>query len=307
MLMDLNQMHYFVKIVEADFNLTLTSQKIHVSQPALSQFIKNIEENEQIELFTRNNNRLTGLTPAGRIIYRYATEILSKNDDLLHAVRQVFDQQQIIRFGASSSFLRLLFIDFFPNFALDHPRIQIDMVEDGFPELYKQFKGGTLDFAILVEPTDFDSDFAKEQVIFQDQLAAFIAFSHPLSTAEKITWKEIADYPIITFPQNFCIFRKINNYFQKYGLQPRIIESAPSWEYLMESVVDNNAVTLLPSGLPRFVTNKKVCIKFFQEPVTFNIVLVQSQQSKNPDACKILADAIATHLLVTNASCRMPN
>lgn len=306
MLMDLTQMHYFVQIVEADFNLTLASRKIHISQPALSQFIKNIEENEQIDLFTRSQNRLNGLTPAGSVVYRYATEILNKNEEMLRAVRQVYGkQQQIIRFGATSSFLRLLFVNFFPNFALAHPGIQVTLVEDGVPELYNQFVERDLDFALLVEPTNFDPGFAKEQVIFQDQLAAFIASSHPLTANKTVTWKEIAAYPIVTLPQNFCVFRKVDYYFQKYGLQPRIIESSPSWEYLMESVVDNDAITLLPSGLPQYVTNKKVCVKFFQEPVAFNIVLVQSRQSKNPAACKILADAIMTHLMETNASCAL--
>lgn len=46
MVMDINQMYYFKKIVESDFNLTEATKKIHISQSALSQFIAQLEETQ---------------------------------------------------------------------------------------------------------------------------------------------------------------------------------------------------------------------------------------------------------------------
>lgn len=76
--MDIVQMGYLINIVECRCNLSLESKKIHISQSALSQFITHFETSEGIQLFHRKNGRLAGMTEAGRMVYRFATEIVAK-------------------------------------------------------------------------------------------------------------------------------------------------------------------------------------------------------------------------------------
>lgn len=49
--MDILQLYYFINIVECNYNLSLAAKKIHISQPALSQFISNFENEKEILLF----------------------------------------------------------------------------------------------------------------------------------------------------------------------------------------------------------------------------------------------------------------
>ena len=76
--MDIKQLKNFVVIVESDFNLSETSKKIHISQPALSQMFLHFEREENIELFKRSNGRLQSLTPAGENFYYTAIELLKQ-------------------------------------------------------------------------------------------------------------------------------------------------------------------------------------------------------------------------------------
>ena len=46
--MDIIQMYYFINIVECNYNLSLAAKKIHISQPALSQFISNFEREKEL-------------------------------------------------------------------------------------------------------------------------------------------------------------------------------------------------------------------------------------------------------------------
>ena len=79
--MDITQMNYLINIVECGCNLSLAAKKIHISQSALSQFVTNFENDEEVLLFNRRNGRLDGLTESGERIFRYAQEIVTKADN----------------------------------------------------------------------------------------------------------------------------------------------------------------------------------------------------------------------------------
>lgn len=76
--MNISQMEYLVEIVQSNFNITAASQKLYVSQSAISQFIKNFEEQNEVALFVRKNGRIINLTPAGKNIYDSTLEVLEK-------------------------------------------------------------------------------------------------------------------------------------------------------------------------------------------------------------------------------------
>ena len=79
-------MNYFINIVECGCNLSIAAKKIHISQSALSQFVTNFEAAEGIQLFNRKNGRLESLTEAGRKIYRFATEIVNRHEEMLSMI-----------------------------------------------------------------------------------------------------------------------------------------------------------------------------------------------------------------------------
>ena len=74
--MDITQLKYFVCIVESDYNLSAASKKLHISQPALTQYIRKFEDEEGIELFTRMSGRLNGLTVSGENFYSNAKIVI---------------------------------------------------------------------------------------------------------------------------------------------------------------------------------------------------------------------------------------
>lgn len=296
--LDIKQLYYFVQIVEANYNLTEAANRIHITQSALSQFINTYEKDEQVILFERSSNRrLEKLTPYGKIFYTYAKEIISKYEEMNTVLqRKSKNQTEVIRFGSVSSYLRLIFPDFFPKFAMTHPHIQLEIVDDAIPNIYEQFARGELDFATLVEPTHFSEGHSQERFLLTDELKAFVSKNHPLAHKDSLTWEETSHYPIITLPKQFYTFRKITKAYKKRDLHPTIIQSSPQWEYLMESAHQTEAITILPAAVPAFVTNKEIVIKRFEDPVDFNIVLARLNNTKSPFTAQIVADALADYI-----------
>ena len=183
--MDIIQMYYFINIVECSCNLSLAAKKIHISQSALSQFVKNFEENESIQLFHRKNGRLDGLTEAGERIYRYSTEIVSKYEEMQNAIQSESAKQKgTIRLGLPSLILRFYFSNILPNFLLKHPHIDIQIIESGGVDLRQKLLAEELNYALLIEPTSLDTKKYEQHIIQMDEYVAFMDKNHPLASKE---------------------------------------------------------------------------------------------------------------------------
>ena len=92
----------FIKVVEKE-NFSKAGEELHMSQPALSQYIKDLEESLGARLLERSN-RYVYLNKAGEIVYRYAKEILAlyskmqlSLDDLTNHLRGPISIGQVIR------------------------------------------------------------------------------------------------------------------------------------------------------------------------------------------------------------------
>ena len=78
--MKLTQLEYFC-VAARYHNITKASKELFVTQPSVSNAIKALEEEFGVNLFYRNNNKLT-LTPEGEIFYKQAEELLAHADSV---------------------------------------------------------------------------------------------------------------------------------------------------------------------------------------------------------------------------------
>ena len=85
--MDIKDLTYFIEIVKNNFNLTTTAKKLFISQPNLSQKIKQLEETENVLLFLREKGRLVGLTEIGKNFYANDTLVLNSYDNLINDLK----------------------------------------------------------------------------------------------------------------------------------------------------------------------------------------------------------------------------
>src|SRR5260221_5887219 len=76
---DLRHLRYFVAVAEAENVLRAATQKLHVSQPAVSRQIRDLEDELDVQLFERNSNAVN-LTDAGRVFLRQAHAVLERTN-----------------------------------------------------------------------------------------------------------------------------------------------------------------------------------------------------------------------------------
>src|SRR5207253_10224871 len=83
---ELRHLRYFVAVAEAENVLRAATQKLHVSQPAVSRQIRDLEDELGVQLFERTG-KAVNLTDAGRVFLREARAVLERTDEAVKNVR----------------------------------------------------------------------------------------------------------------------------------------------------------------------------------------------------------------------------
>ena len=145
--MTINQLAYFVSVAE-ELNLTRVSEQFHISQPAVSAAIRDLEKEFNICLFERSRNKLS-LTPLGMATYKRAKKLLEHYDAFCDSLT------------ASDAFAKRLTIAIAPNVAAVHlPKLlpyltekmsdtSITMEEDSIANMTRNLKSGLIDVAVF--------------------------------------------------------------------------------------------------------------------------------------------------------------
>ncbi|QEV21542.1 LysR family transcriptional regulator [Streptomyces alboniger] len=149
--MQFQQLHYFVAVAET-WHFTRAAERVHVSQPSLSQQIRALEKELGAELFSRARGNIA-LTDAGEALLPLARRILADADTARIEVQELAQLRRgRIRLGATPSVCTGLLPDVLRAFHDRHPGIQLLIEEGGSHDLVRELARGALDLALVVLP-----------------------------------------------------------------------------------------------------------------------------------------------------------
>jgi DNA-binding transcriptional LysR family regulator len=279
--MDITHLKYFVVIVESDLNLSLAAQKLHISQPALSQAVNKFESEERIELFVRNLGRLCSLTPSGESFYTNAKVVIAHYERMMKELREhATTIRGKIRIGIPPLVLTVLFTDVLAKLVITNPDIEFDIIEEGAFKLQRLLKLQEIDFAIILQPTDLNHQHFKEELIYHDELACFMCVDHPLAKQEKISWVDLKDQNLAIFTDTFMIHHQLMRKFESLSMVPKIAFMSTSWDFLLESTINSDFITILPSPIYKHYTQDRIKMIKFKVPMPWDVVLTYPNKAR---------------------------
>ena len=142
------ELYKYFSAVAKNKNMTKASEDLHISQPALSQSIKKLEDQIGCTLFIRNNKGME-LTKEGQTLYDYvesAISLLKNAENELTSFKDL-DKGEI-RIGASTTITRTYLIDSIKKFHKLYPNIKINIYNDLTNNLLLDLQKGKLDYVI---------------------------------------------------------------------------------------------------------------------------------------------------------------
>jgi DNA-binding transcriptional LysR family regulator len=196
----LKQFKYFVEIVEAG-SYSRAAEKLYVAQSALSRQIKELEDELQTQLLTRDARQFE-LTPAGQLFFERAKRILEDIDDTVVQARQVGQGAQgVIRLQHSSSVILTpqltsalsQLLDEFPGVTLD-----VSMLPSENQTL--EIEEGRADIGLLRLPTLRRHPHIHVREISTERLMVAVSQHSPLAALDNIELAALSEQAFISIP-----------------------------------------------------------------------------------------------------------
>ena len=175
-------------------HMTKASEELHISQPAISQSIKKLEDSLGGTLFLRSNKGME-LTEEGKMFYQYVKGAL----ELIHNAENEFTSfkdltKGEINIGCSTTLTKLILIDVLKKFHTDYPNININILNDLTSNLINDLKLGKLDFVIFNESNIKETNLNLEKI---KELKQGFVYNHKFYNDEINKFEDLNKYPLI--------------------------------------------------------------------------------------------------------------
>ena len=144
-------------VVAVNQNITKASEKLNISQPAITKHIKNLEDALGVILFNRTRKGVV-LTPIGQKIFLEIKNALTIFDNVENEIKNYKDNDcGTIRIGISTTLVRIL-MNYINNFYKKYPNVKIEINTDTTKDNIKLLQNGLLDFVVCKLPNNLDND-----------------------------------------------------------------------------------------------------------------------------------------------------
>ena len=194
--MTLQQMRYFIAVAQ-NLSFSKAAQQHYVSQTAVSQQIKLLEQELGYALFVRGK-RGVSLTPAGEVFYRQCRQIMIRyNDAAAQGKKVALGNATDLRIGYAGAYELWTIVSQIRKYHRQHPEAEIEFQLGSNQSLLSGLAEGQLDMAVL---SGFGVELGKgldSRVTLSDPCMVMISASHPLAAKKEIHPRELKGMPIV--------------------------------------------------------------------------------------------------------------
>ena len=239
--MELRQLRYFVAIVDHG-SLSRAARVLHIAQPALTQQIRQLEEELEAQLLHRSAQGVIA-TDAGKTFYEHAQAILKQVTDAKSAVAQSNDKPSgTVALGIPQSVSGALALPLLTAIRATYPEITLLLTEELTGNLIVQLKSGRINLAVLFDDGDGQlSPFASTPMVEEEMMYITRADSQYGVKEGKGKSRSVALAKAIKAP---LILPGL-----QHGVRPRIENVVRAHGMSLENVIEINSVAILKSAI----------------------------------------------------------
>ncbi|KOT89084.1 transcriptional regulator [Streptomyces sp. NRRL F-5755] len=249
MALELRHLRYLLAVAEHG-NFTRAAEALHVSQPTLSQQVRQLERALKAQLLDRTG-RTVRLTDAGQAYAHYARGALR---DLEAAERAVLDVRDLsrgtLRLATTPTFTAYLVGPLAGAFHTRHPGISLTL---------RELPQERMEAALLADELDLGIAFSGPHLpgitgtaLFTETLGLVVGPAHPYADrTAPLPVRSLRDHQLALLSADFATRLHIDAYFGEHGVRPGIAVEANSITTLTELVRRTSLATVLPDAITR--------------------------------------------------------
>ena len=230
-------------------SITAASKKLYVSQPALSQTIKQVEEDLGTPIFRRDMHRIE-LTHAGKLYVEAVQEMLTIDRNLHTCINEskgeVFGE---FTMGISAQRGIQLLPQVLPEFMRRYPHVKIRLQEEGSARLERMTMEGVCDLSFVT--TNSKNNRMHYILIKNEHLvlvaAKTTALAHRYPDGATLDISQAREESFVSMMEGHSVRILQDEMFSRYGMNPHILLETNNMEAAKSITARSNAVFLVPS------------------------------------------------------------
>lgn len=243
----LRHLRYLLAVADHG-GFTRAAEVLHVSQPTLSQQIRQLEETLGVDLFDRTS-RSVKPTDAGQAYIECARRVLVELEAGRRALHDVKDLSRgSLRLAMTPTFMAYLVGPLVRDYVARYPGIHLEIFELSMDDIEAGLADDSLDIAIAFTPVrnpDIECIPA-----FVETLGVMVGREHPLyDSASVLTPEDIAQLDFALLAPDFFTRLSIDEYFRQNGITPKVQIEVNSVSTLLEVIRHAPIATMLPEAI----------------------------------------------------------
>ena len=294
--MEIRQLRYFVLAAQEE-NFNRAAQRLHISQPALSRRIRDLESELGVALFERDHKRVH-LTAAGRCLCEDALAILRNIDHAALKCRHVSSGQagelkiafpeSVVRHGVVAAAFR--------EFRSRHPLVNLQLTTMAPSSGTEAVRKGEVDAAFVYRGPEGDAGLLRLEIAVDEWLLA-VPPSHPLARKPTVCLADLENEPFVWTRRDVDagMHDRLLGACHAGGLRPRIIQHTVNESTRLSLVTAGMGVTFVISSIDSATA---VIRKVADLSVPLHVELIRQRRAGSPQVARFTAlveELLATH------------
>ncbi|MBZ9784225.1 LysR family transcriptional regulator [Pseudomonas sp. REP124] len=261
--MDFKQLRYFVAVYE-EGHVGRAAERLSISQPALSQQIRHLEQTLDVSLFERSSKRLLP-TLAAHTLYNHALPLLDGLQRAREALGNFKGQAlRTLAIGVLQTVHTSLVPQMLERLRQEQPHLVVQIYELSGLDIERRLLNGSLDIGISYLPPRQPG--LHGVMLYEDELTLVIPADHPLREFKKVSMSQAAELPMLLLGEEFQVRQIWQAQLTNLGRRPQVQAELNNMAGILGSLPHTQLATVLPGRSQKAHGNKELLWKPLTEP-----------------------------------------
>ncbi|MGL4621294.1 LysR substrate-binding domain-containing protein [Chroococcidiopsis sp.] len=279
--MELRHLHYFIAVAE-ELHFSRAAVRLCISQPPLSQQIRDLEDELGVKLFERTKRQVQ-LTEAGKVFLERSYGVLAQLEQAIEATQRIGrGEVGRLAIGFVGSATYTVLPDIVSVFREQFPAVELRLHELTTQEQIQALHHKQIDVGIvrsaIVEPG------LSVECILQESIILALPETHPFSAQTQVSLFTLVDELFILFPAKMgpIFYEQIIHICQKAGFRPKVAQEAVQMQTIVGLVAAGLGIAFVPASLQNFPRSGVIYRPLQEQTPKTGLYLAWRQHDSSP-------------------------
>lgn len=243
-MLDFKSIETFLWVVKLG-SFRSAAQRLNTTQPAISQRIAQLERDMGVRLLNRDH-RVASPTPSGRQMLVYAEKLIGLRAEMMTEICESSAVRGVLRLGVAETVVHTWFPQLVKSVNELYPNLSLEIEVDITTNLTARLLAQEIELGLVVGPL---SAAGVQSLVLRDYDIGFLASPVLGLGKTALTRRDLARYPMITFPRKTRPYEAVRGVFDRPDLPPIRLHASASLATVIHMAVEGLGIAVIPAAI----------------------------------------------------------